>query len=167
MKLSANNQIQSLSINSTQEIIFIDRGVEDYQSLVNGVKPGIEIVVLDSNRDGIEQITEVLTQNPFARVHIVSHGSPGCLYLGNSELNLDNLDNYAQQLKTWFLYHQEAEPQAIGSHALRGNQNIPLSPSLLLYGCNVATGDAGEEFIDKLHRLTAANIAASTTAIGN
>ncbi|RCJ15932.1 hypothetical protein A6S26_06460 [Nostoc sp. ATCC 43529] len=38
--------------------------------------------------------------------------------------------------------------------------------NLLLYGCNVAAGDAGEEFLNKLHSLTGANIAASATKTG-
>ena len=36
----------------------------------------------------------------------------------------------------------------------------------MLYGCNVAAGDGGEEFIDKLHRLTGAEIAASKSLTG-
>ncbi|VEP17876.1 hypothetical protein H1P_6510002 [Hyella patelloides LEGE 07179] len=38
---------------------------------------------------------------------------------------------------------------------------------ILLYGCNVAAGDAGAEFIAKLRNFTDAEIAASTTPIGN
>ncbi len=168
MKLSTNSQNQTLSLFPKQEIVFIDAGVEDYQSLVDGVKPGIEIVVLDSKRDGIEQITEVLIKKQFATVHIVSHGSPGCLYLGNSELSLSNLDKCDQKIKTWFIREdREAEPLKLDSQPESGNQNISPSPHLLLYGCNVAAGDAGEEFIEKLHRLTKANIAASTTVVGN
>jgi hypothetical protein len=37
----------------------------------------------------------------------------------------------------------------------------------LLYGCNVAAGDSGAEFIEKLHQLTGANIAASARLTGN
>ena len=80
------------------QIVFIDAGVEDLQLLVNGVIPGIETVVLNSDRNGIEQITEVLNQKPYSTVHIVSHGSPGCLYLGNSQLSLDTLNKYQQNL---------------------------------------------------------------------
>ncbi len=164
MKLSTNNQNQ-ISLFPKQEIAFIDAGVSDYQSLVNGVKPGIEIVVLDSKRDGIEQITEVLTKKQFATIHIVSHGSPGCLYLGNSELNLSNLDKCDRQLKSWFNLHIPSSPHL----PIPPSPHPPISPSphLFLYGCNVAAGDAGEEFIEKLHRLTKANIAASTTVVGN
>jgi hypothetical protein len=38
---------------------------------------------------------------------------------------------------------------------------------LLIYGCNVAAGDAGTELMEKLHQLTGANIAASQTKTGN
>jgi hypothetical protein len=49
-----NNQV------SVRSIAFIDSQVENYQSLIAGVKPGTEVVVLDANRDAIDQITEIL-----------------------------------------------------------------------------------------------------------
>ena len=77
--------------------------------------------------DGIKQITKTLEQYPhLSSLHIVAHGKPGCLYLGKSQLSLDTLESYTQDLKTWF------------------------SKSLFLYGCQVAAGDAGAEFITKL-----------------
>ena len=39
------------------KIALIDSSVEDYQSLVDRVVEGTEIVLLDSSRDGVEQIT--------------------------------------------------------------------------------------------------------------
>ncbi len=131
----------------TTEVLFIDANVSDYQSLIAGVKLGIKVVILDSAKDGVVQITEVLQNANYQLVHIVSHGSPGCLYLGNSQLSLNTLNNYTEQLQQWFI-----------------NKN---QESLLLYGCNVAAGDAGEEFVQKLHELTKVNIAASTTKTGN
>ncbi len=136
---------------ANQQIVFIDSQVADLQILINGVAAGIEVVVLKSDRNGISQITETLNQrNNYTSIHIVSHGSPGCLYLCNTQLSLDTLDNYQSELKTWF-----------SSSFL-----VPCS-SILIYGCNVAAGDAGEEFITKLHNITGAEIAASTTPIGN
>ncbi|MGL6339098.1 MAG: DUF4347 domain-containing protein, partial [Waterburya sp.] len=41
---------------SVRSIAFIDSHVADYQSLVAGVKPGTEVVILDANRDAIAQI---------------------------------------------------------------------------------------------------------------
>ncbi len=135
-----------------QQIVFIDSQVKDYQILAQGVLPGIEIIILESDRNGIEQITNVLSQKTdLTTIHIVSHGSPGCIYLGDSQLSLDTFNQYQPQLKTWF----KVPP------LLRENLN------LLLYGCNVAAGDGGEKFITKLHQITGAEIAASTTPIGN
>ena len=133
-----------LSQASTKFLVFIDPAVDDYQSLVKGVVANTEVIVLDSQRDGVEQITEALRDRPTPEsIHIVSHGSPGALYLGNSQLNLRNLAHYADDLAGW------------------------AAPQLLLYGCNVAAGDAGSEFIETLSTLTGAAIAASTSPIGN
>lgn len=132
------------STEAHKALVIIDPGVEDYQNLVAGVIPGSQVIVLDDHRDGVAQITEALqNSSDIAEIHIVSHGSPGCLYLGNSQLSLDTLKGYAEQLRTW------------------------VAPELLLYGCNVAAGDAGEEFISKLHALTGANIAASAQRTGS
>jgi hypothetical protein len=125
-------------------VVFIDASVSDYQTLQTGVIAGVETVILSPNQNGIEEITEFLQQNTqITTIHIVSHGSPGCLYLGNSQLNLDNISQYADLLPHW------------------------QSENILLYGCNVAAGDAGEEFIRKLHEITNATISASATKTGN
>jgi hypothetical protein len=84
-------------------LIAIDAGVSDYQLLADGVIANAEVVILNKERNGVEQITEVLAQHPeIDTVHVVSHGAPGCLYLGNTQLNLENLPDYDDRLKTWF-----------------------------------------------------------------
>ncbi|MGB5914595.1 MAG: DUF4347 domain-containing protein, partial [Phormidesmis sp.] len=142
------NTVSSMKELLQRTLVVIDSNVEDYQLLVDGVIEGAEVFVLDSHRDGVQQITEILhslTRQPATplSLHIVSHGAPGTLYLGNGELSLSNLNGYAEELKSWAI------------------------DELLLYGCNVAAGDAGEEFINKLGYLTSANIGASTTLIGS
>ncbi|WP_375469929.1 DUF4347 domain-containing protein [uncultured Nostoc sp.] len=130
------------------QLLFIDATVNDIETLLQGALPGIEAHVLSGEQDGVAQISQILQQRPEVNtVHIVSHGSPGCLYLRNTRLCLDTLHHYTSQLQTWF--------------------TLSTSPSLHLYGCNVAAGDAGEEFIDKLHRLTGAEVAASRQVIGD
>ncbi|NEN91321.1 MAG: DUF4347 domain-containing protein [Okeania sp. SIO3H1] len=102
-----------------------------------------ETITLESNRDGIKQITEVLAQRSnINAIHIISHGSPGCLYLGNAELNLDTINNYIWNLQQW-------------------------QGDIFLYGCNIAAGDAGAEFLQRLQKLTGANIAASANLTGS
>jgi len=129
--------------NHKSQIVFIDSQVDHSETLLNHVNKNTEVFVINPDEDGVAQITAALKQyQEVSEIHIVSHGSPGCLYLGNTELSLATLEKYSSQLKQW-----------------QGN--------LLLYGCNVAAGDAGEELIAKLHKITQANIAASTQRFGN
>ncbi|MEH2181711.1 DUF4347 domain-containing protein [Nostoc sp.] len=150
----------------THSLVFIDMAVEDYGDLVNGMLPNSQVFVLDSTQNGIEQITKILAswvdaqrlvvrhRSILTDIHIVCHGAPGYLQLGNTHLGLDTLNEYSQQLQQW---------QKIFSTC--GKSDNP--SNLLIYGCNVALGDAGAEFVEKLHQLTGANIAASRQRIGN
>ncbi|MEG5014852.1 DUF4347 domain-containing protein, partial [Microcoleus sp. B4-C2] len=139
-----------INSNIQKAILFIDAKIADYQTLAAGVEAGTEVIILDATKDGISQITEELAnRHAISGVHIVSHGAPGCVYLGNAQLSLNTLSKYAQQLKQWFVADERA------------------SSSLFLYGCQVAAGDAGTEFIAKLRTLIGANIAASANLTGN
>ncbi|WP_375513917.1 DUF4347 domain-containing protein [uncultured Nostoc sp.] len=145
------------STSYAHSLVFIDMAVEDYNDLVNGVLDNAEVFVLDSTQDGVEQITEILAscnRPNLTNIHIVCHGIPGYLQLGNTHLGLDTLDEYSQQLQLW---------QKVFSTSAKSDNLW----NLLIYGCNVALGDAGTEFVDKLHQLTKANIAASGQRIGN
>ncbi|MEG4109865.1 DUF4347 domain-containing protein, partial [Microcoleus sp. S13_C5] len=130
-------------------LVFIDSNVEDYQTLISGVCPNAQVIILDKKRDGIEQITERLAiEQNIAAIHIISHGSPGAVQLGANTLNSSNIESFAPQLKQW-------------RKAL-----IP-GADILLYGCNIAAGDKGHKFLAQLHQLTGANIAANTNTTGN
>ncbi|ELS45397.1 DUF4347 domain-containing protein, partial [Microcystis aeruginosa] len=120
--LSQANQVDSArNQRLTATVVFLDAGVTDYQSLQAGVIPEVATVILSPNQDGIEQISAFLQQNPqITTIHLVSHGAPGCLYLGNCQLNLTNIYDYRQQLQNWAKINR-----------------------ILLYGCQVAAGDAG------------------------
>ena len=62
----------------TTGIVFIDSKVDDYEMLMAGVKPGLEVVLLAENCDGIAQITEVLKRyRGLPSLHIVAHDEAG------------------------------------------------------------------------------------------
>lgn len=151
--------VSSLQATNThcQALAFIDPAVEDYQSLIAGgecsrtagLLPGIKAVLLDSRRDGIQQISETLASySHLQAIHIISHGSPGCLYLGNSVLNSKTLPRYQNHLQNW-------------QTALTENADI------LLYGCRVAGTTKPASFLEDVAALTKANVAASTSITGN
>ncbi len=145
------NVEQKPPINSieSKSIIFIDAAVPDYQTLVAGIDTGVEVVLLDSTRDGVEQISSVLAnRNELTSVHIVSHGSSGAAQLGTAQLSLNSLDKYTSQLQQW-------------KSALTEGADI------LFYGCNVASGETGQAFVKQLSQLTGADIAASDDLTGS
>ncbi|MEG5172765.1 DUF4347 domain-containing protein, partial [Microcoleus sp. B3-D7] len=132
-------------------LVFIDSGVKDYESITAGVLPGQQVVILDSTKNGIEQITSEMekyasTNGAIDSVHIISHGNSGSLQLGSATLNSDNLPQYESQLQGW-------------RNALSDKADI------VLYGCDVAAG-SGSDFVDRLGELTGADIAASSDRTG-
>jgi hypothetical protein len=160
-----------------RQLIIIDSNVEQWEILAAGVGPDCEVHILDPNRDGITQITEILEERkekreerrenfhssplssflsplssfphptPLTALHIISHGSPGSIHLGNSTLNPENLEAYHNQLQQW-------------QTALSEDADINI------YGCNVAQGVTGQAFIQQLAHLTQADIAASNDLTG-
>jgi hypothetical protein len=127
-------------------LVIIDSAVDDCASLAAGVQPGTEVLILHPQEDGIAQITSALAHyRQIQALHIISHGGPGTLYLGNTRLNNQTLPRYTAQIQQW-------------RNALAPNTD------LLLYGCCVA---ADPSLIEQLHQLTGMHVAASAAPIGN
>src|SRR4028118_1924541 len=132
----------------TKQIIFVDSAVPDYQTLIESADTA-QVFILNKKLSGVEQITNTLAlQSDIEAIHILSHGSPGTLHLGSETLSNQNLPQLGNKIKQW-------------GKALTKNADI------LLYGCNVAAKETGLQFIQKLHQLTGANIAASNNKTGN
>ncbi|MFB3949206.1 putative Ig domain-containing protein, partial [Aeromonas veronii bv. sobria] len=130
-----------------KEVVFIDSAVPDHQQLAQGVKPGVEVVVLDAGGDALAQIADwAANHTGYDAVHIISHGAEGQVRLGNLTLTSANLASYATQLSTL-------------GEALNPNGD------LLLYGCDIAAG-SGANLIASLASITGADVAASTDDTG-
>jgi Ca2+-binding RTX toxin-like protein len=84
-------------------------------------------------------------QQSIREIHLVSHGSPDCLYLGNSRLSLETLPRYTALLGQW-------------------REAIAQGANILLYGCQVAAEGLG--LMNALHTLTGASIAAASQPVG-
>ncbi len=130
------------------EIVFIENNLPDYQTLVNGVNPNAEVYLLDSTKDGLAQMAKILNgRSEIDAISIISHGAEASVGLGTLTLTSQNIHDHAVDLT------------AIGN-ALKPDADI------LLYGCNVAKGSDGAEFIAALAQATRADIAASTDLTG-
>ena len=137
-----------MSTTNTQKILFIDSAVGDISSILASVDPSFEVVLLSSDRNGLEQIADALAgRTGVDAVHVISHGGSGYLQLGDSTLDLSGLDSQSDALATISVALSE-------------------SADLLLYGCDVAAGEAGANFINALAAATGADVAASVDPTG-
>ncbi|MBT7950451.1 MAG: DUF4347 domain-containing protein [Gammaproteobacteria bacterium] len=135
--------------NDTNEIIFIDSNVEEYSTLLEGIDSNAEVVFIDSDSDGMEQIAEVLAdRDDIDAIHIIAHGDAGQLQLGNTILTEESMQG------------EHADELASINSSLSENADI------LIYGCSFAEGDMGQSAAEKLAELTGADIAASDDLTG-
>lgn len=135
-----------------QTLAFIDTGLRDYWKLSDSLIPTTETVILHAHQDGVEQITALLLPNSYIdSVHIFAPGAPGGLKLGNTFLSVRTLERYRADLESWFALTQLCDR----------------SPSLAIYGCDVAAGEVGSSFIRQLHEFTGASVAASFSPVGH
>ena len=134
---------------SGAQLVFVDPTVPDLDTLVAGVDSSAQIVLLDSSKSGLRQISNVLgNHRNVSSIHIIAHGKSGSIALGNEIVDEAAVIQQQGQLKSW----------ATSLHA---------DADILLYGCHTGEGKIGESFVRRLASLTGADVAASTDATGN
>jgi Ca2+-binding RTX toxin-like protein len=158
--VSDNYNLEDLNIRTFKNVIFLDPSVPNYlnllmdiireeDSLSTGLTQDVEIMVLDFKEDGIEQISEILKDyTGITGLHILSHGMAGVIYLGSTELSMYNIREYTQNFQNW-------------------GSSLSKDADILIYGCDVAQGDVGQEFIQLLAELTGCDVAASNDPTGS
>ncbi|NJO79451.1 MAG: DUF4347 domain-containing protein [Cyanobacteria bacterium RM1_2_2] len=120
-------------------LVFIDSAINDAQILSTIPLPEAEVILLDADRDGLEQITEVLAgRQGIQNLYIVSQGSANSFQLGSGYLTRFNLERYGWQLQAW-------------GEAFAPNANMTL------YGCT-ALGEQDKNFAQQLCWLTGAKV---------
>ncbi|HET7776445.1 MAG TPA: DUF4347 domain-containing protein, partial [Azospira sp.] len=132
------------------EILFVLDNVADWETLVEGARPGVEVVVIDSRSDGLAQMAGHLAPKAPGSVdtiHLLSHGSAASINLGALTLSSQNLSQHSDTL-------------AQIRSALTSDGDF------LIYGCDVAKGDAGIAFINALAEATNIDVAASDDLTG-
>ncbi|RZI44816.1 DUF4347 domain-containing protein [Herbaspirillum sp. HC18] len=134
--------------NGRKEVAFIDTALDEYGGLIDDVRAGIEVVLLDGSHDGLAQMAAwAQMRSGYDALHVLSHGDMGRLVLGTACVNLA------------VLTERRSELAAIGEVLNAGGD-------VLLYGCRVAGGSSGQAFIAALARTMQADIAASANPTG-
>ena len=136
------------------QLVVIDKSVSGYQSLLSQIPSGYAVLQVDSSSDGWGQIASFMSRqaaagsfSSYSALHIIGHGSAGSMKLGTSTLGLVNLSSEAT---TFAQIQRYMAPGA----------------DLMLYGCDIAQGAAGNAFVTQLAKATGLDVAASTDATG-
>ncbi|MDY0136896.1 MAG: DUF4347 domain-containing protein [Thiomicrospira sp.] len=103
-------------------IAFIDAGLPDLTTLYQALPQGMAVHWLDGDQNGIETISQVLAgQQEIDSIHLITHGAPGRIFIGNQTLSQANLSQ-----------HQTLLDQITRTLGENGEWYI--------YGCDVAQG---------------------------
>ncbi|MFZ6713087.1 DUF4347 domain-containing protein, partial [Undibacterium sp. TC9W] len=129
------------------EIVFVEDNVRDMDTLLKGIGNGREIHILDSSKDGLKQMADILAgRKDVDALHLISHGKEASVNLGGLILDQSSLGSHAAELKI------------IGD-------SLSKDGDILLYGCDIGANQ-GKTFIDQLAVMTGADIAASNDLTG-
>lgn len=124
-----------------ERLVVVDRDVLQTDSLI---KTNSQVLVLDKNRPFLPQLLEATQSSPSLKsIEILSHASSGALELASGRYDADALERD----KLWL-----AE---LG-------KNLPQGTDLKLYGCDLAAGEQGQDFVERLARYTGLDVAASS-----
>ncbi len=135
----------------SRRLLVVDPRVVGYEEWLAGLDLlDSDVLILDVTQDGVQQVADYMRNQEVAydSLHIVSHGTSGTLYLGSTVLTQTNLDSYSP-----LLGHIGAGLTDFGD--------------ILLYGCDVASGSAGQQFVERISELTDADVAASFDKTGS
>ena len=146
---SPEQAIEDVQHASGPQVVVVDAGIEDAEALAASFGPDVQVILLDPNADGVEQIATALAgQSDIAGLHILAHGAEGHLSLGDTLLTADSSQGE----------HATALAEIGAALSLDGD--------ILIYGCNFGAGAAGEEAMLALAEATFGDVAASDDLTG-
>lgn len=147
--MGAVDQFLFNHLQQAKEVVIVDWTVTDYQTLIKDINPNTPVIVLQPGQSGLAGLAKVLAgfENLDA-IHLVTHGWGGALQLGGQMVTDETLQT------------QAGDVQAIANALKAGGD-------LMLYGCSVAAGSAGQQFLgDLVQVLGDVDVAASTDKTG-
>src|SRR6516225_7538979 len=132
-----------------REIAFIDRNVDDLATLLAGLRPELDPILLSDDEPALCQIARLVRRcYGLDAIHVIAHGRVGEVSFGAGALSLESLAGHAADLR--------AIGQALGNDG-----------KLLLWCCQTAAGARGSAFVEALESATGAEVRAATGTIGS
>ena len=131
-------------------VVFVDESLPHLDQLIAAAPKGAQIVLLDPNQDGLQQVEHALAgRTDVDALHFLTHGNVGEFEVGNTVLDAQSISAD----KTGLL----AE---IGKH-------LSVGADVLVYGCDFGQGATGAAAMQALSHALGADVAASDDATGS
>jgi len=147
-RLESNRSKQDLPMARTSEILLLDPGVSDIETILGNLRPEVEAILLDPVRPAARQMAAALAEERhLAAIHVIAHGALGRVSFGAGEWSTETLLRDAGDLS--------AIGRALGEDG-----------ELRLWSCDTAAGLAGAAFVGALARTTGAYVAAADARVG-
>jgi trimeric autotransporter adhesin len=154
--ISTNATTQNQAIS---QLFVLDLRIADAQGLLAGLQQQqaqarangetFEILTLDWQDDGITKISDALSaQGSVSALHLIGHGDDGMMLLGSTWLDQATLRNRASDFSAW-------------------SQGFSDQADILIYGCNFAENQIGQQSVRSLAQITGADVAASIDSTAN
>jgi fibronectin-binding autotransporter adhesin len=122
--------ITALAQSQSTELAIIDRDLPDAETLVREMRPGIKLVYFDKSKSITSSISEALDAfSPVSALHIITHGKEGAIFLTSGWLDDETLQKEQPEISQW------------KNKFIKGGD-------ILIYGCNLAKGSTGQQFLD-------------------
>ncbi|XOB61216.1 DUF4347 domain-containing protein [Campylobacterota bacterium DY0563] len=134
--------------NISNHLTVIDTSIEDWQILAKSVNKG-SVLLLQKGDNVLDSIlAELKKLNSVESLNIISHGSSGELHILSKRISKETLQK------------NKAKWEELGTYLSKDGD-------INLFGCNIAKGDEGKEFLSTIAKYTDADVAASINPTGN
>jgi hypothetical protein len=148
--LEMNDQTSQPGAEQKRALYVLDPQVRGWQSLMRLLKQDQkEVLLLNSEESGVGQVTRYLetASHQVRSLVFLTEGKPGVWLLGNESIHRDTIHDYLVPMRGW-------------------KQQMTAEGELLLFGCRIAEGEAGVQWLSQLAAETGLNVAASSDFTG-
>ncbi|WP_128971309.1 DUF4347 domain-containing protein, partial [Bradyrhizobium tropiciagri] len=135
---------------SKREIAFIDRGIDDLETLLAGIRSDVEAILLSNNEPAPRQMARALKgRRGLEAIHVIAHGTPGEVSFAGGALTKEGV-------------------QASGRDLARIGLALAPDGQIALWACHVANEDAqASDLVMCLAAACGVRVAASRGKVGH
>lgn len=144
-----------------KQLLIADASIEDADVLIAAFKYGIDSWILKKESNVQEMLQEAICNTELSTLHLLGHGMPGEIILGNVKINTDNWPAILCR-------NPELTELQLKKISLRREpSSFPGKWNICFWSCRTGQGNKGRAFIQHVANCTGANVYASSGLIGS